>query len=396
MQADAGIERILMTTDAVGGIFTYALSLANELARAGVDVHLATMGPAPSDEQRAHARAIPRLVLHESTFALEWMDEPWEDVARAGDWLRWLAHDVAPDVVQLNGYGHGALSFGAPTVVVAHSCVLSWWHAVYREHAPSRYERYERAVRLGLERATIVVAVSGAMRASLVRHYGPFPSHRPIFVVHNGLPHDNEDDPGRLASQDREPFVLACGRTWDIAKNIGALVRLAPRLPWPLRIAGSSGPEHLTTGDDRTHAEWLGWASPSDLRAAMGRAAIFAHPALYEPFGLAPLEAARAGAALVLGDIESLREIWDDAALFVDPRDDEAILRAIKLLAEDPALRARLADKARARARHPYSARRMAAEMLSVYRLAKSSRHGAPHAGRTTPQSVSRRSPPCV
>ena len=49
----------------------------------------------------------------------------------------------------------------------------------------------------------------------------------------------------------------------------------------------------------------------------MGRAAIYALPARYEPFGLSILEAALSGCALVIGDIPSLREIWADAALFV-------------------------------------------------------------------------------
>ena len=42
----------------------------------------------------------------------------------------------------------------------------------------------------------------------------------------------------------------------------------------------------------------------------MARASIYALPARYEPFGLSILEAALSGAALVLGDIPSLREVW--------------------------------------------------------------------------------------
>ena len=79
---------ILMTADAVGGVLTYALSLASELAKTGTKTHLALMGPKLRPEQEAVARAVPGLVLHESTHALEWMDEPWADVARATDWLK--------------------------------------------------------------------------------------------------------------------------------------------------------------------------------------------------------------------------------------------------------------------------------------------------------------------
>jgi glycosyltransferase involved in cell wall biosynthesis len=74
----------------------------------------------------------------------------------------------------------------------------------------------------------------------------------------------------------------------------------------------------------------------------MQRAAIFAAPALYEPFGLGVLEAARSGCALLLSDIASFRELWDGCAEFVDPRDPAAIAAAIRRLLEDPARRAEL------------------------------------------------------
>jgi hypothetical protein len=77
-----------MTTDAVGGVYTYALTLARGLTTRGVEVVLATMGPRPSPAQREAARAIPGLELVECDFRLEWMDDPWDDVARPGDWLR--------------------------------------------------------------------------------------------------------------------------------------------------------------------------------------------------------------------------------------------------------------------------------------------------------------------
>jgi glycosyltransferase involved in cell wall biosynthesis len=73
---------------------------------------------------------------------------------------------------------------------------------------------------------------------------------------------------------------------------------------------------------------------------------------LYEPFGLAVLEAALSGCALVLSDIATFREIWNDAAVFVDPRDPEDIAQALSRLTQDPSLRLQLAGAAMARARN--------------------------------------------
>lgn len=340
------VERILMTADTVGGVFTYALTLASELGRHGVSVHLATMGAEVRPEQRAAAAAIPRLVLHESTYALEWMDDPWEDVDRAGRWLLALERNVRPDIVHLNGYAHGALRFAAPTVVVAHSCVLSWWEAVYREPAPPRYDRYQGAVRAGLDGADAVVAISRAMRHALVRHYDV--GRRPR-VIHNGAFRAN-------SNRTKEAFVLSCGRLWDRAKNVEALARVAPCLSWPVKVAG--------WGRELPGVEWFGWLGSQALGELMERAAIFALPARYEPFGLSVLEAGLRGCALVLGDIPSMREIWGNAALFVE--DDDSLVAAIESLARDPRLLAEFGDRARARARC-YDAGRMAKAMLALY-----------------------------
>ena len=88
--------KVLMTTDTVGGVWTYALQLAHALSNYGVEVALASMGPEPSDRQRQQAREVPRLRLFESAYRLEWMDEPWDDVAAAGEWLLDLEQHVRP------------------------------------------------------------------------------------------------------------------------------------------------------------------------------------------------------------------------------------------------------------------------------------------------------------
>jgi hypothetical protein len=49
---------ILMTSDTVGGVWTYAVQLAESLAEHDVRVLIATMGPRPSENQRAQVAAI--------------------------------------------------------------------------------------------------------------------------------------------------------------------------------------------------------------------------------------------------------------------------------------------------------------------------------------------------
>src|SRR5882724_661377 len=333
-------ERVLMTTDTVGGVWTYALDLSRALAERGVEVALATMGGPLSDAQREMAERIPRLRLFESTFRLEWMEEPWRDVERAAEWLLRLESRIAPDVVHLNGYAHADLPWIAPRLVVAPSCVLSWWAAVKGEPAPAGWDRYRSAVQAGLAAADLVVAPSAAMLGALAEHYGPLSASR---VIPNGR------DSRLFRPAPKEEMVFAAGRLWDEAKNLQALERVAPDLPWPIYVAGER--QHPDGGEILPHhTRLLGRLTPRALAAWLGRSAIYALPARYEPFGLSALEAALAGCVLVLGDIASLREIWRNRAVFVAPDDPEALHNALLTLIANPDRRNALAAGARARA----------------------------------------------
>lgn len=346
--------RVLMTADALGGVWTYALDLAAGLRPHGVDVHLATMGSELTPDQRTQASAVAE--VHEAPFALEWMPDPWAEVDAAGEWLLELADLITPDLVHLNGYVHAALPWPAPVLVVAHSDVLSWWSAVHGEPAPSEWSTYRDRVRAGLLAADAVVAPTAAVLDDLRRGYD----------VHGGTVIPN----GRAAEFDspapaKEPLVLGAGRVWDEAKNLRLLAGLGDRVTWPIAVAGdASGPQG--EDDARAGATLLGRLPWPELASWLRRASIFAAPASYEPFGLGPLEAAWAGCALVLGDIPSLREAWGDAARYVPPRDPDALAAALQHLIDDPAARADLAQRARQRA-GDHTVTRMAAGYLDAY-----------------------------
>jgi glycosyltransferase involved in cell wall biosynthesis len=346
-----------MTADTVGGVWTYALELSRALAARGVGVVLATMGTPLSEAQWAEALGVPGLTIEQSTWKLEWMEEPWEDVAAAGQWLLELEARYAPDVVHLNGYCHGALPWKRPVLMVGHSCVYSWWEAVRGEPAPEEQSRYRWEVTRGLRAAGRVVTPTSAMLEALRRHYGPLPAS---CVIPNARRAEDF-----LPSEVREPFILAAGRLWDEAKNVGALEAVAPRLEWPVLVAGES--QHPAGGGVRTrYVRPLGRLSLAELSGWMGRASIYALPARYEPFGLSALEAALAGCALVLGDIPSLREVWEEAAVFVPPDDVDMLVRTLRRLVTEPVLRARMSTLARTRALQ-FSPERMGDAYLAAY-----------------------------
>jgi len=347
--------RVLMTGDTIGGVWTYCLALADGLGRLGIEVHLATMGRLPSAGQRAAAGAVRGLVLHASEAPLCWMPEATPgELRRAGHWLLELVRRSRPDLVHLNDFGHGGLPWPVPVVLVGHSCVLSWWQAVHGVSAPAQWNGYRALVQRALERADCVVAPTRAMGRALRQHYG---LRIPARVVPNGLASPRDGGPAP-----KQPLILAAGRLWDQAKNIAALADVAASLRWPVAVAGEGGADA-----SRWHAlRLLGPLPPAALAAHYRAAAVFALPARYEPFGLAPLEAASRGCALVLGDIPSLREVWGDAALFVPPDDRARLGRTLSALIDDPDLRHRYARRASARAAD-YGIEQMTEGYVRVY-----------------------------
>jgi glycosyltransferase involved in cell wall biosynthesis len=240
--------------------------------------------------------------------------------------------------------------------MVGHSCVLSWWRAVKGEAAPERYSTYRREVARGLRSARLLIAPTLAMLAALDREYGPLPRHAVIANARRA----ELFPPGP-----KEPFVFFAGRLWDEAKNASLLDAIAPELPWPVYVAGDARrPDGVLRAPAALRA--LGPVSSGEVAQWLGRAAIYALPARYEPFGLSALEAGLAGCALVLGDIPALREVWGDAALFA-PVDDPGVWRSILCaVAQDGGLRDELARRARIRALE-HSPDRMAQAYLSAY-----------------------------
>lgn len=357
----AAPRRVLMTADTVGGVWQYAMELSRVLCARGHEVTLATMGGLPDREQRREAEGIPNLDLRASRYKLLWMDDPWRDVMEAGEWLLGLAQQVQPDIVHLNDLGHGDLDWPAPVLAVGHSCVLSWWRAVHGTRAPeSRWSRYREHVTAGLHAANMVVAPTQAMMSELQCFYGPL---RNTQVIPNGR------SPGVVAAQAKKGFIFSAGRVWDEGKNIAALAEIAARVPWPVCIAGSTqSPGHKNEAAQVgfLNVRMLGKLGEDALRRWYGRASIYALPARYEPFGLSVLEAAQAGCALVLGDIESLRETWDGAALFVPPGDPDALAFTLRRVIADETLRRRSMARAHRRAMH-LTPRAMADAYIEAY-----------------------------
>jgi glycosyltransferase involved in cell wall biosynthesis len=350
-------RRILMTIDAVGGVWRYAMDLAAALRTEGVATVFAGLGPAPSADQRLEAMAIG---------TLEWMDAPLDWMAKNESELDTLPqliasaasrHDV--DLVHLNLPSHArGLDVSCPIVAVSHSCVVTWFRAVRGAPVPGGWAWQQWANRAGFDRADAIMAPSRSHADMLCACYGPLPR---LTVVSNAV----ADQPFAAT---KEKFVFAAGRWWDEGKNGETLGKAAAAMAWPLVIAG---PTTSPAGQvvSMQGVRQMGEAPNAKVRSLMASAGVFVSPSLYEPFGLAALEAARSGTPLVLSDIPTYRELWHGAALFADPHRPPAFSDAVNLLAADESLRTEMGAKALARSRR-FTLEAQAAAVLRVYEAA--------------------------
>jgi glycosyltransferase involved in cell wall biosynthesis len=240
-------------------------------------------------------------------------------------------------------------------VVASHSCVPTWWRAVQGTALPSEWAWQVERNQAGFRRADAVIVPSRSHAVALNVVYSELP---PLHVIHNATAVEP-------ANESKKPQVLSVGRWWDPGKNGAVLDEAAATVPWPVILAGPlNGPSHQ-------HAVFRNARTPGalphhDTLALMRRSAIFAAPSLYEPFGLAVVEAAISGAALVLADIPTFRELWSDAAMFVDPADSDGWSRVLTELTANTVLRMHLSTEARIRARS-FTLSRQAAKLHALY-----------------------------
>jgi glycosyltransferase involved in cell wall biosynthesis len=343
-----------MTVDAVGGVWRYAMDLAGGLRSEGFETVFAGFGPRPSPDQAKEADELGKLFWHDAP--LDWMTEDEGELQRVPELIRDLALRERVNLLHLNLPSQATgLVVDVPVVVVAHSCVATWFRAVRGHAVPEQWQWQTALNAKAFSRAHAVISPSHSHAALLRVVYGPIER---LEMVYN-----SSRAPGSFAP--KQNFAFAAGRWWDEGKNGTVLDAAAAATDWPVIAVGANhGPNgqylplrHVVHRGELGHAETV---------ALMAQAAVVVSPSLYEPFGLAALEAARGKSALVLADIPTYRELWDEVALFADPHDPQAFADAIDLLSRDDVLRSELAEGAFVRAQE-FSIEAQARSVRRVY-----------------------------
>lgn len=355
---------ILVTADTLGGVWTYARELVTGLVRRGIRVTLVSFGDIPSAAQARWLDALPQVDFRPTAFKLEWMQDCEADLEASSEYLSQVITETMPDLLHLNQFYYGALPGDVPRIVVAHSDVVSWWSAVH-QHAPAEsawLRWYRESVGRGLACATTVVAPTRWMLDQIDRNYGK---------PQNGAVINNGRTPSLFNPHvSKEDTILTVGRLWDSGKNAALLLK--EDMPAPVHIVGvDRHPEFHSSAfgaeELRDNIHLQPQQDENEMVQLFSRAAIYAATSRYEPFGLAPVEAALSRCAVVASDIPPFRELWGDAAVFFRSDDAADLRRVLDGLVRDFSLRQHYANRAYNHARAKFTAARMTDQYLELY-----------------------------
>jgi len=248
---------------------------------------------------------------------------------------------------------------------------------------PFEWRAYERWFLPERARAAArVIAISELTRKQAISVYG-LAAER-VVTVHLGVDTRFFNDDLALRNGERanaRPRLLFPGA--PVARKNLELVLRAMAAAHPgsalasaqLEITGAR-PEQFPEQEARVAAaglkervSWLGQVARDDMPNVMAAADVCVYPSLYEGFGFPPLEAMASGTAVVASNASCLPEILGDAALLVDPTDVTSFSEAVEAVLSKDALRARLVEAGRRRARE-FTWERCAERTADVYREA--------------------------
>jgi glycosyltransferase involved in cell wall biosynthesis len=216
---------------------------------------------------------------------------------------------------------------------------------------------YPALIRRALARGAWVHTDSAYVAGEVVEAFGADPGR--VRAVHPGvppLPAVSDESAtgvlGRLLPPGVARYCLAVG-TAEPRKDLPALVRAFAAAAGAhddvaLVLAGPAGwgEQALTEAIQRSTARdrivRTGWLEADELSALVARAELLAYPSLYEGFGFPPLQAMAAGVPVVATGAGSLHEVLGDAALMVEPGDDDALAGALERALGDEDLRRQL------------------------------------------------------
>jgi glycosyltransferase involved in cell wall biosynthesis len=294
-----------------------------------------------------------------------------------------LAAALRLDVLHSPANSGPVLSPGTASVVSLHD--LIWLHFANEWNQDPRAQRaMARLVTHSVNHADRIFAVSEAAAEDFQTTLR-LPRER-IVVIPHGVRRPDVDPVSESKLRDQLGLVgarvLLCVAQKRRYKNLERLIRALPSLD-PDVVLVLPGSRTSYEDELRRQARDLdiadrvrfpNWLSESELAGLYDLCEVFALPSLTEGFGLPVLEAMAHRAPVACSDIAALREVADDAAVFFDPCDQDAVNRCLCRLFSSGELREDLVSRGQRRVER-FSWAKTGAATLHGYRQAIAARH---------------------
>ena len=357
-----------------GGIGRYTRELVRALAALDptTDYRLFAAGYQPATLPASPGQ---NFTWHSSRLDTEWLARLWHRAQLPLRIERWVGKI---DLLHAPDFTLPPVRKGTRTILTVHD--LSFVRAP-ETATPGLRAYLNQVVPRSVARADHILADSEATRQDLIDLYDTDPAK--ISVLYSGVEARFRPiaDVERLQAVREKygigngPYLFSVG-TVQPRKNYARLAEALHRLNRPdlkLVIAGGKGwlnddlYRTVQTLGMEEQVRFLGFADDADLPALYNGAEVFAYPALYEGFGLPPLEAMACGTPVVTSNVSSLPEVVGEAGLVVEPTDVEALAFALARALDDDELRGTLRERGLARARL-FTWERAAAQLLDHYR----------------------------
>lgn len=266
---------------------------------------------------------------------------------------------------------------GFPYVTTVHD-IIPW---IFRNQFPAMVvNRWKYFFPIYVDNAKHIITVSNKTTEDLVAWTGI--DKTKISVIYPGI-----DNMFKRISKEtakslmkthfdvEQPYIFTMGRKQQY-KNVESLIKAYGLLPKKVKqniklvITGNRAEEYQPMINALSLQEYvipLGYIPEELLPALYSGSELFVFPSLYEGFGFPPLEAMSYSVPVISSDMDTMKEVLGDAAIYFNPNDPKDLADKIQLMLNNSSLCMEMSEKGLEHVKR-YSWEETARQTLRVYR----------------------------
>lgn len=216
-------------------------------------------------------------------------------------------------------------------------CGYAFIHDIYAVDIPTDFKsKKEKLIKLYCKinyknitkNAKKILTVSEFSKKRIQSYFNT--SEDKISVIPNGWEHFNfvEKDESifeRFSQLQKKQFYFTLG-SLQKRKNLKWILEYAKNHPNETfaisgKIVSGYESDEISGLKNLSNVVLLGYVSDKEVKALMSECKAFVFPSFYEGFGIPPLEALSVGTKIIIANSASLPEIYEDAAIYINPQD---------------------------------------------------------------------------